>query len=329
MEEEEPEESGSNGKSRQAPKIALVKKLQDAGGSGSEKITSSSENEVEEIPKDEDAPLKHSSSSEDKEGDKEKLRVTNLNLNRSHTFDSSSGSPHSASPQAPVLMRSPGLFLVSRSPQSSSSQEEYEPTDGRIIFKKKSQLRNSSSISATTSNVSHQVTARSMESLRATSSRHYLNPDDRYAEDSKSLESLVPPGASTTVVSSSCPKTQYRSFLSTSRLDVRKIANIESKSSENLHREESLNAEFRRGLFAGYDRSKLQNLSLPPPNNYISLTSPGGSDRRITILSPHSPSQPTDFHHHFFSHHSGKIKKKKGHVLPRLVLPRSESAIFK
>ncbi|CAB0031516.1 unnamed protein product [Trichogramma brassicae] len=109
---------------------------------------------------------------------------------------------------------------------------------------------------------------------------------------------------------------QHRSFLS--KLDVRRVHATESKSSENLHREQSLRAEERRGLYASTDRSKLQHLSLPPPGNFISLTSPGGSDRRITILSPHSPLGPTDFAQAFAQAQNLKTRRKK----PPIVLPR-------
>ena len=156
-----------------------------------------------------------------------------------------------------------------------------------------------------------------MESLRT--SRNFLSADERYVDDSKSLESL-----SESHVAAS--KSHYRSFLTSSTRDVRRIVTVESKSSDNLHREESLNAEVRRGLFAntGLERKIPQNLSLPPPSNVFSLTSPGGSDRKITILSPHSPLQTTEFQ---FSQ-TLKTRRKKAIVLPRLVLPRSESDVF-
>jgi len=155
-----------------------------------------------------------------------------------------------------------------------------------------------------------------MESLRL--SRNFLSADDRYNEDSKSMESL----SSSSETHSS--RSHYRSFLTSSTRDVRRIMTVESKSSENL-REESMNAEVRRGLFAntGLERKIPQHLSLPPPTSVFSLTSPGGSDRKITILSPHSPLQTSEFQ---FS--TLKNRRKKAIVLPRLVLPRSESEVF-
>ncbi|XP_024943718.1 cAMP-specific 3',5'-cyclic phosphodiesterase isoform X2 [Cephus cinctus] len=204
-----------------------------------------------------------------------------------------------------------GLFMSSnRSPQSSSSQEEYEP-EVKNIPRQQHLLTPGSG----------QVSARSMESLRT--SRNFLSADERYSEDSRSLESLS--SSSETHVAS---KSHYRSFLTSSRRDVRKVVTVESRSSENLHREESLNAEVRRGLFAntGLERKLPQHLSLPPPLGVFSLTSPGGSDRKITILSPHSPMQAPDFQQ--FSIQSLKTRRKKAVVLPRLVLPRSESEVF-
>ncbi|XP_012288313.1 cAMP-specific 3',5'-cyclic phosphodiesterase isoform X3 [Orussus abietinus] len=204
-----------------------------------------------------------------------------------------------------------GLFMSSnRSPQSSSSQEEYEPEVKSIPRKHL--------LAASTS----QVTTRSMESLRTT--RNYLSADDRHSEDSKSLESL-----SSSSETHAASKTHYRSFLTASRNDVRRIVTLESsRSSENLHREESLNAEIRRGLFAntGLERKLPQHLSLPPATGIFSLTSPGGSDRKITILSPHSPIQAPDFQQ--LTAQTLRTRRNKAIVLPRLVLPQSESDVF-
>ncbi|XP_076652921.1 phosphodiesterase dunce isoform X5 [Halictus rubicundus] len=208
-----------------------------------------------------------------------------------------------------------GLF--NRSPQSSSSQEEYEP-EVKSLTKLRKPSRPQQLLTATTAG---QMSARSMESLRT--SKNFLSADERYSEDSKSLESLSM--SSETHMATS--KSQYRSFLTSSSKDVRKIVTVESKSSDNLHREESLNAEVRRGLFAnmGLDRKLPQHLSLPPPSNVFSLTSPGGSDRKITILSPHSPVQSSEFQ---FSMHTLRTRRKKAIVLPRLVLNRSDSEVF-
>ncbi|KAI4501018.1 hypothetical protein M0802_003821 [Mischocyttarus mexicanus] len=225
-----------------------------------------------------------------------------------------------------------GLFMSRPSPQSSSSQEEYEPEVKSLTRLQKHQLQQQQQQQQqqqhqqqhllTTGSSGGQVTARSMESLR--SSRNFLSADDRYSDERKSLESLT--SSSETHLTTS--KSHYRSFLTSSSKDVRRIVTQgESKSSDNLHREESLNAEVRRGLFAntGLERKLPQHLSLPPPSNVFSLTSPGGSDRKITILSPHSPIHTTEFQ---FSAQTLKSRRKKAIVLPRLVLPRSDSEVF-
>ncbi|XP_031828615.1 phosphodiesterase dunce isoform X4 [Nomia melanderi] len=210
------------------------------------------------------------------------------------------------------------IGLFNRSPQSSSSQEDYEPEIKSLSrLQKNQQTQQQHLLTATTGG---QITARSMESLRT--SKNFLSADDRYSEDSRSLESL-----SVSSESHLTSKNQYRSFLTSSTKDVRRIVTVESKSSDNIHREESLNAEVRRGLFAntGLERKIPQHLSLPPPSNVFSLTSPGGSDRKITILSPHSPIQSSEFQ---FSIQTLKTRRKKAIVLPRLVLPRSDSEVF-
>ena len=208
------------------------------------------------------------------------------------------------------------MFMsANRSPQSSSSQEEYEP-EVKCIPRQH----------LLTAGGTSQVAARSMESLRT--SRNFLSADERYSEDSRSLESLTS-SSETHVASTSTSKTHYRSFLTSSsgKRDVRRVLSVESRSSENLlQRDESLNAEVRRGLFAntGLERKIPQHLSLPPPAGVFSLTSPGGSDRKITILSPHSPVQAIDFQHYTIQ----TLKTRRKKALPRLVLPRSESEVF-
>ncbi|XP_011054222.1 PREDICTED: cAMP-specific 3',5'-cyclic phosphodiesterase, isoform F isoform X3 [Acromyrmex echinatior] len=281
--------------------------------SDSDTMECASENEVENLPKDEDVSQSVKTRklyekcrySLDIPDDAESLRSKKTTVSSLRVSDSSRL----------------GLFMVTnRSPQSSSSQEEYEPEVKSIS---RLQQRQQQQHLLTTGSVS-QVTARSMESLR--SSKNFLSADDRYSEDSKSMESLS--SSSETHVGSS--KTHYRSFLTSSTRDVRRIVTVESKSSENLHREESMNAEVRRGLFAntGLERKIPQHLSLPPPTSVFSLTSPGGSDRKITILSPHSPLQTLQTSEFQFATQTLKSRRKKAIVLPRLVLPRSESEVF-
>ncbi|XP_051163144.1 cAMP-specific 3',5'-cyclic phosphodiesterase isoform X5 [Leptopilina boulardi] len=310
----------------------------------SETMECTSENEVENIPPDEQDPEPivtdekgNRISGREKSTDNElpdvseevseisEISEARVTLHKSETqrhtttariqIQSSSSSNETENPPRCSFARYGGarLFMsASRSPQSSSSQEEYEP-EVKTIPKQ----------NLLTIGSSH-VTARSMESLRT--SRNFLSADDRYCEDSRSLESLS--SASETHVSAGA-KGQYRSFLTSSRKDVRRIVALESRSSDNLHREESLNAEVRRGLFAnmGLERRLPQHLSLPPPSGMFSLTSPGGSDRRITILSPHSPLPAPDFQQNF-TVQSLKGRRKKAIVLPRLVLPRSDSEVF-
>jgi len=279
----------------------------------SDTMECASENEVENLPKDEDVSqsvktrklYEKCHHSVDVLDDAESQRRKTTTVSSLRVGDSSRL----------------GLFMVTnRSPQSSSSQEEYEP-EVKSISRLQMQQQRPQQQHLLTTGVSSQVTARSMESLR--SSRNFLSADDRYIEDSKSMESLS--SSSETHISSS--RSHYRSFLTSSTRDVRRIVTVESKSSDNLHREESMNAEVRRGLFAntGLERKIPQHLSLPPPTSMFSLTSPGGSDRKITILSPHSPLQMPEFQ---FAVQTLKNRRKKAIVLPRLVLPRSESEVF-
>lgn len=123
-------------------------------------------------------------------------------------------------------------------------------------------------------------------------------------------------------------QSHHRSFLTSSDRDVRRSAeSLDMKlkrraiSGEemSLGIEETITAERRRGLFAC---SVPQHLSLPPPTNYLNL-SPG--DRRLTILSPHSPHHSQDMLHFSSTFNSMKSRKKKAIVLPKLVLPRSDS----
>ncbi|XP_031777038.1 cAMP-specific 3',5'-cyclic phosphodiesterase isoform X2 [Nasonia vitripennis] len=361
MEDDEPEESNggnrcatagpdscNNSKKTALSKIALSKRsgLQDntnTSAEGSEKITSSSENEVEEIPKDEEN-LPQPSQPQQQHTSSAMLHVNaNPLFGRSRTFDGTVQDEHAQQAMKLHLQQHSrdvhtysvvkypggraGLFtMTTRSPHSSSSQEDYEP---EVKPLQGQQGRPQLLIAGTSSS---QVTARSMESLRSSQRGNFLDPEVDYVEDSRSLESLYSSSESHVLPGRSTGSHQYRSFLTASKLDVRLIQAVESRSSENLHREESLKAEIRRGLFAGTDRSKLQHLSLPPPNNFISLTSPGGSDRRITILSPHSPIAAPDFQQAFATMSCGqtlKARRKKGNVvLPRLVLARSESPVF-
>ncbi|XP_057342002.1 cAMP-specific 3',5'-cyclic phosphodiesterase isoform X3 [Microplitis mediator] len=272
------------------------------------------------------------------------IRVTSSLPSRESSFDTGSSK---------ISSRMSRIFLVSKSsPQSSSSQEDYEPETkclpGNVLL----------GINGT-----HHQSARSMESLR--NSRNFLSADERY-EDSRSLESLTTHVATSSSTSGGSlvgtsathhhQKTShhhYRSFISCSSTSSsssiagglagkRRVGSaVESRSSENLmRREESLNAEVRRGLYASTAlerKTPRLHLSLPHddvdgnsgggPPGVFSLTSPGGSDRRIHILSPHSPLPSGEFFHQY-TVQSLKSRRAKAHVLPRLVLPRSESEVF-
>lgn len=187
---------------------------------------------------------------------------------------------------------SPKYSILSKSPHSSSSQEDYEP-EGKQMTKQ------------------------------------YLTAAGVRTETTKSMESL---------------KTTSRTYLSTSERDVRRMvaSDSETKSLEHLEREvklkrhavsgdgallmgatvmsdETISAEKRRGLWSGRARVP-QHLSLPPPAGYLSL-SPG--DRKLTILSPHSPHRTPEMLH--YTQQTLKTRRKKAMVLPRLVLPRSDS----
>lgn len=191
---------------------------------------------------------------------------------------------------------SPRYSLLSKSPHSSSSQEDYELDP----------------------------------MLKTTTTKKFLTAGIR-TETAKSMESLR----------------TTKTYLSTSERDMRKVLsdNMDMKSMECLEREirlkrhavsgegsllmcstgssdDAISAERRRGLWSGKARAP-QHLSLPPPAGYLSL-SPGG-DRKLTILSPHSPLRAPELMH--LSQTTLKTRRKKAMVLPRLVLPRSDSDI--
>lgn len=177
--------------------------------------------------------------------------------------------------------------LINKSPNSSSSQEDYEPEVKHLGGGKSGQFLSAGG---------RVETARSMESLRTAHHRSFLtSSSDRDVR--RSTENLE----------------------REARLKRRAVSGEEM----SLGIEETITAERRRGLFAG---SVPQHLSLPPPANYLNL-SPG--DRRLTILSPHSPHHSQEMLHYSSSSFSTfKMRKnKKSIVLPKLILPRSDSEI--
>ncbi|KAJ3642051.1 hypothetical protein Zmor_024869 [Zophobas morio] len=190
---------------------------------------------------------------------------------------------------------SPRYSLLSKSPHSSSSQEDYEPDP--------KQANKGQFLSAVRTE-----TARSMESLR-TSSKSFLSTSERdmrrvFSEsvETKSLDSL-------------------EREMRLKRHAVSGEGSTLTSSGSMLSSDETINAEKRRGLWSGKMRAP-SHLSLPPPAGYLNL-SPG--DRKLTILSPHSPHRMPDLMH--LSQATLKTRRKKAMVLPRLVLPRSDSDI--
>ncbi|GBP26216.1 hypothetical protein EVAR_16067_1 [Eumeta japonica] len=135
-------------------------------------------------------------------------------------------------------------------------------------------------------------------------------------ESARSMESLRPSKESSPArPASSCTtvRTHRGSFLTASERDVREVRGMPTRralSGEDVG-PTSASAEKRRGLFAGGERRALQQLSLPPP------------ERRLTILSPHSPLAATELQ--WPSPTGIRGRRKKGMVLPKLILPRSDS----
>ncbi|XP_048485211.1 cAMP-specific 3',5'-cyclic phosphodiesterase isoform X2 [Plutella xylostella] len=128
-------------------------------------------------------------------------------------------------------------------------------------------------------------------------------------ESARSMESLRP-GKETSPArpASSCAR-HTRSFLTASERDVREARGLPARralSGEDM----GCSAERRRGLFAGSERRVLQQLSLPPP------------ERRLTILSPHSPQAGGEL---AWPAPGIRGRRKKGMVLPKLILPRADS----
>lgn len=131
-------------------------------------------------------------------------------------------------------------------------------------------------------------------------------------ETARSMESLRPSKDNSPArPASSCTSVRVHrsSFLTASERDVRETRGAPARralSGEDM----GTSAEKRRGLFAT-ERRALQQLSLPPP------------ERRLTILSPHSPMASAELQWPIPSGIRGR--RKKGMVLPKLILPRSDS----
>lgn len=247
----------------------------------------------------------------------------------------------------------------------SASQEDYENIrQRRHLSRSPSPLSSSTASDASGSGLSPSrtlSTAKSVETsvigregrqwLTATGSSSYRS------ETAKSMESLRSNSATSSSAGTAVHHTHRQSFLTSSERDMRRVvaSSVEARSLENLEKEMRLMgkrkvvsgedsvtgveessmtaAERRRGLYAGVINpgerriTVPQHLSLPPPTGtYLSLATPGG-DRKLTILSPHSP-HPPDLLQFSSSVTTLKTKRKKAMVLPRLILPRSESDVF-
>lgn len=92
----------------------------------------------------------------------------------------------------------------------------------------------------------------------------------------------------------------------------------------------NLSVEKRRNIFAGnlslgksepgeHDTRGRMQLSLPPPGSHLHVP-----DRRITILSPHTPNYTPDL----LQFNQTKSNNRKSFILPKLLLPNSESQLF-
>ncbi|XP_044754444.1 uncharacterized protein LOC123313567 isoform X2 [Coccinella septempunctata] len=167
--------------------------------------------------------------------------------------------------------------------------------------------------------------------------------DDEHEMRSYKGKYLLATGSTKAARSMECLRAPNRPFLSSSERDMIKILSesVETKSLENIDNEvilkryaisgdsssllsgseETISAEKRRGLWSGKARVP-QHLSLPPDTGYLNL-SPG--DRKLTILSPHSPNRLGDLFH--ISQTTLKTRGKKAIVLPRLVIPKSHSDV--
>ncbi|KAJ8880211.1 hypothetical protein PR048_016677 [Dryococelus australis] len=234
-------------------------------------------------------------------------------------------SPNSLSPGSPARRElSPQRSAPS---YSSRSQDEQQECSSRI-----------SSSSSTGMSVATASSEGKQQWLSASSGV--------YRENAKSMESLRSGGTPQ-------PHHHHRhSFITSSERDMRRVVatSVEARSLESLEREirmmgkrravsgedvgaaeESLSAaERRRGLYAGVissDRKATvpQHLSLPPPSAAMHGLATPGADRRLMILSPHSPG---DMLHFSSSFATLRTRRKKAVVLPKLILPRSDSDVF-
>ncbi|XP_050310606.1 cAMP-specific 3',5'-cyclic phosphodiesterase isoform X3 [Anthonomus grandis grandis] len=189
-----------------------------------------------------------------------------------------------------VSFRASPRYSRLTTPHSSSSQEDYDslPVKGQFL---------------TAGNRTE--TARSMESLKTVTSKSFLSTSER---DMRRVFS---------------ESTEAKSLETIDREMVLKRHAVSGEGSAlSLSTSSEISAEKKRGMWSGKMRVP-QHLSLPPPAGYLSL-SPG--ERRLTILSPHSPHRTPEFMS-LSQQTTLKTRRKKATILPRLVLPRSDSDI--
>ena len=255
--------------------------------------------------------------------------------------------------QTSVISKSPMMYL-------SASQDE-----GDGLLQRKTMSRSLSPMSSTSSEGNSAglspsrilTSAKSVEtSAVGREGRQWLTATagTYRSETAKSMESLRSNSTASPASETKVHHTHRQSFLTSSERDMRRVvaSSVEARSLENLEKEIRLMgkrkavsgeelvseessmtaAERRRGLYAGVitpgeRRTNVpSHLSLPPPTGaYLSLATPG-ADRKLTILSPHSPHQSEFLH--FSSLATLKTRRKKAIVLPKLILPRSESDVF-
>ncbi|KAJ9597909.1 hypothetical protein L9F63_011235, partial [Diploptera punctata] len=267
-------------------------------------------------------------------------------------ISSSDYSSVSAQAQTSVISKSPMMYL------SASHDENDSLTQRRTLSRSLSPMSSTSSDGAGLSPSRTLIAAKSVEtSAVGREGRQWLTASSGTyrSETAKSMESLRSNSTASASSDTKVHHTHRQSFLTSSERDMRRVvaSSVEARSLENLEKEIRLmgkrkavsgeelivgaednsmtTAERRRGLYAGVitqgeRRTNVpSHLSLPPPGAYLSLATPG-ADRKLTILSPHSPHQPDLLQ--FSTLATLKTRRKKAIVLPKLILPRSESDVF-
>ncbi|KAL0277907.1 UNVERIFIED_CONTAM: hypothetical protein PYX00_005024 [Menopon gallinae] len=165
------------------------------------------------------------------------------------------------------------------------------------------------------------------------------NPNSKSMESLRSGSGASPPGSGS--CSGGASISRRPSFLTASSSDVRRIVTVPAivdfnrgynslDEGDRAKKQDFLNlsVEKRRNIFAGNlgkseadgDRRGRMQLSLPPPGSFLHVP-----DRKITILSPHTPNCTADF---LQTCKAKPVNNRKSFVLPKLLLPNSESQVF-